>query len=293
MRAHHLKYALFSVLFFSFLQLANASLEPLWGQYWNNLSLVNPANSGFRMEQQAFLQTRVDHLASSSKVTTIVGGYDRNLSNAKGGVGVNFFYDKIGLFTAQSVLLNGNYQLSTKSNHHFSVGLGLNFRFLQVDFRNAYVTTTPDPSIPSTKTNDFNLGLNAGFFYSFKGLSLGGSVNNMNAPKFKDAKIKDQPTSYLFAQFEWEKNSKISIIPSAILRASSGFLSSEANLNLKVNSTFLVGVGYRSNQAYTVNAGYIIKDNFTIQASYEYFSANSIVGPAVELALVYKLKSEN
>ena len=90
--------------------------EPLWGLYWNNQSLMNPALSGFGIKSQAYIQNRAQWLGIPNGGNSIVAAYDMNESKLNGGIGANYLYDKIGAIETQAVQLNYNYQFQLKED---------------------------------------------------------------------------------------------------------------------------------------------------------------------------------
>lgn len=271
---------------------AFAQQEPLWGLYWNNQSVINPSMSGFGFQNKGFVQYRLQWPSLASNINTVVAGYDMNLKKWNSGIGVNYMYDNIGAIENQTVQLNYNYQFNLNRNHFFSVGLGIAYKHMSVDFNRLLATEWPDPAIPTTQTSDYVFGINAGLAYRFKGLEAGINITNINQPYMEDIGFKFQQHSYLYARYEWEKNSKITVIPSFIVRYESNFISPELNMNIKYNSKFLFGGGYRFTNSIVLNAGYEFANKFSLIASYEYAHTQFNFGPSFEFALVYKLKQE-
>lgn len=273
--------------FLPFLGKTHGAQDPMWGAYWNNQSLINPAMSGFAESKQAFVQGRRDFLYFYGAPVTIAFGYNQKFEKMNSGLGISYLYDKIGPFKFQATQLNYNYQWTIKGDHNFSVGLAANL--LQAELEGISITGANMP-------NDNSLRLNAGLAYRYRGLEVGLSVNNINRPSLPDLRFKYLNHNYLYARYELGLNKNIALFPSVLLRNQQKNYVTDFNLNALLLSKYLVGVGYRTRfgngSDLMFNASYVFKEKLSVGILIEYFATRLNYGNTYEFTLAYKLTSK-
>lgn len=146
--------------------------DPISRMYWNNYSVINPANSGFEQERFIAIQYRDQWVGSHGTPKTVWTIAETYIEPINSGLVINHMYDEIGNFRKNYFNINYNYQINLCPEHVLSAALAVGIYRLGIVDDWVYFDLYPDRAIPFAYPM-YEANLNAGLMYRFKNLSLG------------------------------------------------------------------------------------------------------------------------
>ena len=118
---------IFLLAFFTFIRVFGQQ-EPLSSMFWNNYSVVNPANSGFNYRHFATVQGRAQWMSLDGYPKRLWAGYDVKIDAINSGIGVNYSYKIFGLVEESKIQLNYNYQFEFTEEHKLGIGVSFGYQ---------------------------------------------------------------------------------------------------------------------------------------------------------------------
>lgn len=258
-------------------------------QYWAVPTYYNPAFTGstdyLRIRGGAKLQWIGIHNAPKS----FLGTADSPLKIGKKriGLGVNAMQESLGLFSNMLINVQASYKFKALKGE-FSVGIQggyYNTKFkgseIYIPDNDDYHEST-DTSLPNQDLVGNSFDLSAGISYTHKYFTLGLSGLHLLAPKVKlniegsesndsENYETDLPRALYFTASGNIplKNTLFELQPSLLVASDFSDFTGEADLRVRYNKMFTLGVGYRWKSALKAELSAEIK-NFFLGYAYEY-----------------------
>lgn len=276
------KYILLIFLIIADLGSLNAQQAPMFTNYSNSYTCVNPGFGGlsegvnvmgiFRDQWTGFKDMNGNIV---SPQTLLLSG-DMPFKFLHGGISLSIMKDKIAFEDNINVNLGYSYHLDLGPG---ILGIGLAFSFVNrsVDFSKFKPLIQHDPIIPTEKKSDMLFDGNLGLFWQIPEIFyIGMSVTSLFESKGKNlssttstsASFVGDRTFYLMAGYEYQFNNPLFVLmPSFCLM--SDIASTQINIGAKIfyNNKIWLGVNYRYQESVDAMIGIKIKD---IQISYSY-----------------------
>jgi len=295
-------------LFFSFVSLT-AQYYEMPSFYWNSLSAVNPANSGFNADQQYSVQGLYRNQIQVAPYS-IWASADYKLKKINSAIGINYNHFDNVIGKSNTFKLNYNFQPDLGENHKLSIGLSFAIDQVRMDApRNIFSTVSrysfpnyiSEPDHERNALEETSTKMGAGIMYRFKNLELGGSVTNHIDPQYQygEWNVKNERVFNYYINYKFSLFRNVQMNPIFAMRARHdiGYALSMLNLNFIVKERFLMGIqgsftvsnteklnfmlGYEFAKKFQVYLGYgISPSKFTNYTTY----------PNFELALTYLIQ---
>ncbi|MDD2798100.1 MAG: type IX secretion system membrane protein PorP/SprF [Bacteroidales bacterium] len=256
-----------------------AQFDAQFSQYWSCKNYYNPASVGLEKLANVSLINKTQWAGIKNAPQSLYLGIDMPItfSGKAQGVGLNFFSDKLGLFSNSSVMLNYAYKLQRWGG---TLSLGGQIGFVIEGFDGTKVVLSglspahdkDDPAIPTTnvQAKAFDAGLGA--YYSNESLYIGISGTHLMEPTldFDDkSSVYVGRIFYVIGGYSIPLNeSDIVLLPSTLIK--SNLTSSQIDLTLRaqIKNKIWGGMTYRWNNSVVVMVGAKI-DNISIGYAYD------------------------
>jgi type IX secretion system PorP/SprF family membrane protein len=214
--------------------------------------------------------------------------YDMPLYAIKSGIGLNFYYDRLGVEKNTNIKLNYAYHQVFQNNHMLSFGLDFGILHKSVDY--SQLIYENDPSVPKTDESgtisDFGLGVHYNiprkFYAGFSVKNLLGSSSEIGGPDFNLARHYFLMAGYDF-QFEDKWRRSLVLTPGFLLKAASGSVQLDLNAILTWNNMVWGGVIFRMDRAVGLMAGFSyncfsagVSWDYTLSSSFPQGTRNSV-----------------
>ena len=163
-----------AILFIAFVSRSFGQLDPLYSQYHFNQYVINPAYAGMYENMSFTLNSRAQWFGLEGSPITNTFTAISNIGNSA-GVGVRFMNDRIGIRTANELVVSGSYFIKS---HLTTIGFGLQGGLTQVGNNlgklDPEVLDDPvlDGFIPQYSFPNFGVGVVIQRFDYFIGLSI-------------------------------------------------------------------------------------------------------------------------
>ena len=241
-------------------EVAFAQQDVVLTNFWNNLSVFNPAAAGLSYRQQAAVNASnnwIDHYS-------IAAGYSAKLAKCRSGIGFNYHYNTDRLISSNRVDLNYSYHFDLGKGRTLAAGVSAGVSKQKFsDILSNY------PGLPYEALNDGYAFLsNAGVIYKAKNLSLGVSSTQLLTARIDDVSYLRARNYYLFGSYNFNLSDKFALKPQVLLSAQSGFYSADYNLLATYNNRYWAGVTYRTRETFAFLVGVDIKERYRVGYSY-------------------------
>ena len=226
--------------------------EPLSSMFWNNYSVVNPANSGFDYKHFATVQGRNQWTGYEGNPKTAWVNYDIKIDAINSGSGIYYSYDEIGNLSTNVILVNYNYQFTIRENHH--LGLGISFGYQEQKIEDNWNPNNQfiDPAIPGNSTaSTFNAAV--GLKYRFKKFCFGLSVKNLTDPSYGHEgthwqfEYPNYRASYILSTYSIKLSESFDLEPGIFFRSDITELSMDVNIRSIFKEKVWLGSSLRGN----------------------------------------------
>lgn len=246
-----------------------AQQDPLLTNYWNNLSIINPATTGVYYKHQAAVNYRNQWDKVNGAPNTLIAGYNTKIDKIHGGIGFNYQYETIGFNQMQRLDLNYGYHFDLGNNRIISAGISAGVHRLGVDATWIPPVTTPDPDLPNSSTQ-YSFLSNIGVVYKSDALSVGLSSTQFLSSNRKSTFYTSARHYNLFASYNIMVARKLVFIPQFVVRTDAVKFSADFNLLARYNERFWAGLTYRTSDAIAFSAGWDIKEKYRVGYSYDH-----------------------
>lgn len=153
-----------------FVQGVLAQQTPLFSQYFHNPFIYNPAWAGLDKFASANFSYRNQWESIPSAPVTNQFTLDLPFYQYKAGMGLNAYYEKIGLVTTTKIQVSGAYHIFQlyENASVFSFGLTAGYVNSRMDLTNAYVLNPGDPRIVNNTGDYQGVEFSFGVNYKYK-----------------------------------------------------------------------------------------------------------------------------
>lgn len=175
----------------------------------------------------------------------------------KSGIGISVFYDKLGQETNTVAKLHYAYHFQNFLNG--KLGVGASFGMISKKLGNEWVAIDPingDDLIPSNKSTGTLFDMALGLYYYTPKFYLGLSSTHLTEGDIQDVNITSARHYWLQTGYTHALNSSIDLKPNVIVKSDAAATSVDINLTALYQSTFWLGVSFRTEDAVAPMLGY-------------------------------------
>ncbi len=265
----------FNLLFFTSISQNEIHIN----QYGQNVFAVSPAISSLSDHAEAHLYYKKlwGGFSESPELSQVM--INGPIKNKRIGLGLNFVYQQIGLFSGFNAEGSFSYKLKLNDKNALSFGLQMGLKRLQINFNKINAQDEdefldfPQQQTSTLPNADFSIA------YKNKTVTLFAGANQLLPFKFKYKDPSYQPTlaSQLVPNYfvggKWDKaiSSKFDNSVFVILRSHQGLpVQAEISDMITWQHKFSIGVGYRQTYNSFVLARIQLSPSLTVGYSYEY-----------------------
>jgi type IX secretion system PorP/SprF family membrane protein len=285
----------FNLLFFTSISQNEIHIN----QYGQNVFAVSPAISSLSDHAEAHLYYKKlwGGFSESPELSQVM--INGPIKNKRIGLGLNFVYQQIGLFSGFNAEGSFSYKLKLNDKNALSFGLQMGLKRLQINFNKINAQDEdeffdfPLQQTSTVPTADFSVA------YKSQAVTLFAGANQLLPFKFKYSDPSYQPmlSSQLVPNYfiggKWDKaiSSKFDNSVFVILRSHQGLpLQTEISDMVTWQHKFSIGLGYRQTYNSFVTARVQLSPSLTVGYSYEYTvnKLNTYTRGGHEINLCYK-----
>ncbi|WP_111706663.1 PorP/SprF family type IX secretion system membrane protein [Lutibacter citreus] len=251
---------------------SNAQQDPLYTQYYNNFSLINPAYSGSHglFTATANIRSQWAGEAGSPETQTL------SLHGQTGksvGLGLSIVNDKVYVLNETHVYADFSYSIYPSENSTLAFGLKAGGSFLDVDLLKLGIE---NDNLFSENINQFNPNIGAGAFYYTNKFYL--SISTVNILKTKRytksdnvvSSASDEMVFYFSSGYVFDLNDTFKLKPSVMFRAVNGSpLSTDISASILWNDKLEFGISHRVDASISGLFQIRLMDNLKIGYSYD------------------------
>lgn len=239
-----------------------AQQDPQYTQYMFDRLSVNPAvaGNGGNICATALLRQQWTGFDGAPKTGLI--NLQGPLAKLNSGLGLTFYYDKLGQEKSTIARLHYAYHFKVGSQSTFSAGvyLGMSGRALDGNWI-ATDGVANDNAIPTAgkSANGFDLG--AGLYYKSPKLWLGISSTQLPETELKTVSIQNKRHYYVQAGYDWALggNKKYTLQPSALMKSDASSTQLDLSVLFLYDEMLWIGASYRTEDAIAPMIGYQMK----------------------------------
>jgi type IX secretion system PorP/SprF family membrane protein len=256
---------------------ASAQQDPLFGQYINNLVLLNPAHAGYNRDLSGSLAFRKQWAGFDGSPQTTNATIQMALANNKAGVGLMVQDDKIGSSNTTEVQALYAYHLPITKDWVISLGL----QGGATDYKTDYGDLVIDPNDPKfTPYQVWRPTFGGGLIVRNERFLL-----SVSSPDFLNAASDSEMTPidlnsrnlFVLAAYSAQLTPRLMIKPYALLRqVPSNPLSYDAGVALRVDDSYSLGLYTRSFNTIGLNALLNIGDLLRFGYTFELPTGKSV-----------------
>lgn len=258
-------------LLLGWVESANAQLDPLGAQYFNNQYLGNPALAGYEagFRVNASYRQQWSKIPGSPELQNLSADYGFN----KVGLGLNILNDKTGLQRQTRVVGTYAYHLPLNESNFLHFGVSVGFMNQRIDQSDLYGDRD---DILVGRYNDRKTYIDGDFgaAYTSGGLNLQASLPNLKNMFTNDQiRVADVATFYTAASYQFditEGAEGIGLEPKVAYRGVKGFdniWDAGAQLTLANRQVMLMGM-YHSSESATFGIGMDYKRRYLVSGMY-------------------------
>lgn len=262
--------------------------------YMHNQLSVNPAFASSSKDINIVLLGRSQWAGlSSSPQSFTLDAY--TFVPSVGGVGITMYRDKLGyeLNTAAKISYAYKLKFADSTNLSFGLSAGITSRSIELD------QLVFEANEPLMSTGDLNTQIKPDFGFGarfmWKKLDLQFSATHISN-KLDTYDYNNIPRHfYGMASYTFRFSNDFSLIPSLFFKSNGNFNHLDINARTLIRERFMVGLGYRLNEAAIISLGMKINDYFSFVYSYDYVTgASSVLSRSNhEIVLIGRLNGFN
>ena len=295
---------IFIAVIFSTLNLKAQQLEQ-YSMFMLNKQLINPATSGLKSDLRAKIIYRkqwVGAFDGLEPTTYMLSLSARPLAFENVGLGLNIFNDITGYMSKTGAEFNYSYSIdlpSTKSK--LSLGFGLNFQQLNVNFTELIATDPDDFAIFSDQNNKVGADADIGAYLSnnnyYIGLSIGQLFNSkISFTSDTTGLVRLSRHYFIMMGYEYKLSKDLELRPNVLIKAvENAPIQYEAGVLFYYDKDYWLGLNYRSQDALSVLLGFKFLDNWGLGYAYDITVSklNRLSNGAHEIFLSYRFADLN
>jgi len=287
-------------------QIANSQGDTYSRLPFYNPGMFNPAATG--LESKNFITTNISSKRYNTEFDPLRFdiGYERTIDKINSSFAVYYYYSQLGSLANTNTLgLSYSYKFKFSNVHFLKFGIQLNIIRHYIDY-SRIISIYPDPCIDYIEKSGTKADINLGLWYSWKRLTIGGSVLNVFRPVFipfnsgcsyEEEGIRLQRFFTFLAKYEIKLSNSFDLTPAIFLYTYSNYNSKfsdylDYSLNFSYKKWLNLGTVYSPGRfsQWTVFAGAKIIKKINIQFTYG-FPDNNVgnIGPFLEAFLSYSI----
>ena len=256
---------------------ANAQQDPLYTQYYNNFSLINPAYSGshglFTVTANIRSQWAGEEGGPETQSFSIHGPSGKNV-----GLGFSVVHDKVFVLEETHVYADFSYTIEPNENSSLAFGLKAGGSFLDVDLISLGIV---NDDLFSENINKFNPNLGAGvYYYTDKFYASVSTINILQTKHYKKSNnvvssASDEMLFYLSTGYVFDLNENLKLKPSVLFKSiNNSPVSTDISLNLLWSNRLEFGIAHRFEESISGLFQIRVSDNLKIGYTYDGFTSN-------------------
>jgi len=246
--------------------------DPLYTQYYNNFSLINPAYAGshglFTATANIRSQWAGEIGGPETQTLSLHGPTGKNV-----GLGLSIVHDKVFVLNETHVYADFSYSIMPSETSTLAFGLKAGGSFLNVDLLELGIE---NDNLFSENINEFNFNIGVGAFYYTN--SFYASLSTMNILKSKHfnknnsvvSSASDALIFYFSSGYVFELNESLKLKPSIMFRAvNASPLSTDISASLLWDNKLEVGISHRIDESISGLFQIRLTDNLKMGYTYD------------------------
>lgn len=249
-----------------------AQQDPLYTQYYNNFSLINPAYSGshgvFTATANIRSQWAGETGSPETQTLSLHGQTGKNV-----GLGLSIVNDKVYVLNETHVFADFSYSIAASENSTLAFGLKAGGSFLNVDLLELGIE---NDNLFSENINQFNPNLGAGaFYYTDKFYASLSTINILKTKRYAKrsnvvSSASDEMVFYISSGYVFNLNETFKLKPSVMFRAVNGSpLSTDISTSILWNDKLEFGLSHRIDESVSGLFQMRLTDNLKIGYTYD------------------------
>ena len=249
-----------------------AQQSPLYTQYYNNFSLINPAYSGshglFTATANIRSQWAGEAGGPETKTLSVHGPTGKNV-----GLGLSIVSDNVYVLSETHVYADFSYSIAATENSTLALGLKAGGSFLDVDLLKLGIE---NDALFSENVNQFNPNVGVGLFYYTDRLYVSLSTINIletkhyNKSKNVVSSASDAIIIYFSTGYEFDLSDTFKLKPSVMLRGVDGSpLSTDISASVLWQDKLEFGISHRIDESISGLFQIRLTDNLKIGYTYD------------------------
>lgn len=243
-----------------------AQQEPLFSQFWNAKTYYNPATTGLNYKHLITTIGRWQNVGVDGEPVSQLLGYSARLKKLHGGLGFTYMHETIGFDEFNKTKFNYSYQITTKKDGVFSIGLGAGFNNLKSEPEWVTPGGAVDPSLPeafnkTSFTGDF------GIAFTSKKMNFSLSATQLSSSRI--GSYTEKPHMVLMYDYIMGNENGFQLKPQAFVITD--LVKAVADLNLMFLWKGKVGAGvtYRTSEDLSFSVNWDIVKKFRLGYAYD------------------------
>lgn len=254
-----------------------AQQDPLYTQYYNNFSLINPAYAGSHglFTATANIRSQWAGEAGSPETQTLSlhGPVGKNV-----GLGLSIVNDKVFVLSETHVYADFSYSIYPSEYSTLAFGLKVGGSFLDVNLLELGIE---NDNLFSENLNEFNPNIGAGaFYYTNRFYASVSTVNILQTKHYNKSNAvvssaSDEMIFYLSSGYVFDLSDDFKIRPSVMLRVVNGSpLSTDISTSVLWLDKLEFGISHRINESISGLFQLRLTDNLKVGYTYDAITSN-------------------
>lgn len=254
-----------------------AQQDPLYTQYYNNFSLINPAYAGSHglFTATANIRSQWAGEAGSPETQTLSlhGPVGKNV-----GLGLSIVNDKVFVLSETHVYADFSYSIYPTEASTLAFGLKVGGSFLDVNLLELGIE---NDNLFSENLNEFNPNIGAGaFYYTNRFYASVSTVNILQTKHYNKSNAvvssaSDEMIFYLSSGYVFDLSDDFKIRPSVMLRVVDGSpLSTDISTSVLWLDKLEFGISHRINESISGLFQLRLTDNLKVGYTYDAITSN-------------------
>lgn len=267
--------------------------DPLYTQYYNNFSLINPAYAGshgyFTAAASIRSQWAGEDGAPKTQALSVHGATGKNV-----GLGLSIVNDKVFVLSEKHLYADFSYSIKASEKATLAFGIKAGASFLDIDLLELEIYSDPLLNENINRTNP-NIGIGA-FYYTDKFFVSLSTINLLENTRYEKRNVVTSASksivTYLSSGYVFNLGKEFQFKPSFLIRAMNGAaLSTDISASFLWNNLLELGVSHRFDES--VSGLFQIRLNEFLKLGYTYDGSTQDIGNytngAHELSIIVNL----
>ncbi len=254
-----------------------AQQDPLYTQYYNNFSLINPAYAGshglFTATANIRSQWAGEAGGPETQTLSLHGPVGKNV-----GLGLSIVNDKVFVLSETHVYADFSYSIYPSEYSTLAFGLKVGGSFLDVNLLELGIE---NDNLFSENLNEFNPNIGAGaFYYTNRFYASVSTVNILQTKHYNKSNAvvssaSDEMIFYLSSGYVFDLSDDFKIRPSVMLRVVNGSpLSTDISTSVLWLDKLEFGISHRINESISGLFQLRLTDNLKVGYTYDAITSN-------------------